>query len=74
MITALDLKKVLDEYLADVNESKDDLREMAEEAEENDDYYDYDQASYDHYEFLAERGEWLAQKVAEYLNNEWSIK
>lgn len=73
MITHLDLKNALDAYTKAAQESKDNIRRMAEEAEETDDYYDYDEASYDHYEHLAELGEILAAVVTEYLTDEWSI-
>lgn len=74
MITHLDLKQALDAYTKAVGDSFKELQVLAEEAEETDDYYDYDQSSYDHNEFAAECGESLAAIVAEYLQDEWSVK
>jgi hypothetical protein len=57
-------------YLKTVKSSEKALRKMAREAEESDDYYDYDQACYDTWEYLYEEGKALAAAVEEFLKGE----
>jgi hypothetical protein len=61
------IKAAVQAYLEDDERARDELREMAEEAEEDDDYYDYDQSCYDTWESMWDRGKSLADELTEIL-------
>jgi hypothetical protein len=61
------IKAAVQAYLEEDAQARNELREMAEEAEEDDDYYDYDQACYDTWESMWGRGKSLADELAEIL-------
>lgn len=62
-----ELRKELKKYLKDANEAWTELESAAQEAEETSDYNDYDQACYDTWEYMAERGGSLAEAVKQFL-------
>ena len=65
-----DLKSALAAYQKTVKQQEKALQKMAREAEDNADYYDYDQACYDTWEYLYAEGEGLAAAVEEFLKGE----
>jgi hypothetical protein len=65
-----DLKAALAAYQKTVKQQEKALQKLAREAEDNDDYYDYDQACYDTWEYLYEEGKALAAAVEEFLKGE----
>lgn len=73
-MTIEDLRKALVAYNADLERSRKNLARLSAEAEESGDYYDFDQASYDHNEYGTELGESLARAVREYIDADWGVK
>jgi hypothetical protein len=61
------IKAAVQAYLKEDAEARKELQEMAEEAEEDDDYYDYDQSCYDTWEHMWDRGSALAAEIEEIL-------
>jgi hypothetical protein len=62
------IAKAVAAYRKIEQEQTKELQEMAQEAEDNDDYYDYDQSCYDTWEYLMRLGQELASEIEEILN------
>lgn len=62
------IKNITEDFLKLCAEERQELRDMAEEAEASDDYYDYDQACYDSFERMFDAGENFAKQVLELIN------
>ena len=62
------LHKAFVHYQSVLAESTEALQKSAEYAEENDDYEDYDQDCYDHWEPMTYEGQLLAAAVEKFLN------
>lgn len=66
-MTPQELRKELNRYLDNADKMWGELKRKAKDAEETDDYYDYDQACYDTWEYMADEGGAFAKVVQEYL-------